>query len=84
MMGMIMVDNMGDFSHVIWPLNETEWNGLSTADLVFPSFLFIGGMSVVLAIKPESNNGWKVWLKVFKRFVILFMLGFLLNTQARI
>jgi predicted acyltransferase len=23
MVGMIMVDSMGDFDHVIWPLNET-------------------------------------------------------------
>jgi len=55
MVGMIMVDSMGDFDHVIWPLNETEWNGLTTADCIFPSFLFIMGLAVPLALKREDR-----------------------------
>ena len=49
MCGMIMVNDQGDTP--IWPLNESEWNGISTADLVFPSFLFIMGFAVPLAIR---------------------------------
>lgn len=55
MVGMILVDNMGN-SSVIWPLDETEWNGLTTADCVFPSFLFISGMAITLAIKKNGDK----------------------------
>lgn len=51
MVGMICVDSMGDFNAVVWPLRETDWDGLSTADCVFPSFLFIMGLAVPLALK---------------------------------
>lgn len=80
MVGMILVDSMGNFSYVIWPLNETEWNGLSTADCVFPSFLFIGGMAVVLAINLQRDRkDIAVWKRLIKRTLILFFIGELLN-----
>jgi predicted acyltransferase len=46
MIGMLLVNNSGDYAFAIWPLSESEWNGLSTADMVFPSFLFMTGMSI--------------------------------------
>jgi predicted acyltransferase len=48
MVGMIMVDNMGP--HPPWYLDHAEWNGLTPADLIFPSFLFIMGMAIPLAV----------------------------------
>lgn len=56
MVGMILVDNRGNPNYVIWPLNESQWNGLSTADCVFPSFLFISGVAITLALKPNGNK----------------------------
>lgn len=84
MVGMIMVDSMGDFDHVIWPLDESIWNGLSTADCVFPSFLFIMGLAVPLALKQEDRYKQGTWYKIFKRFFLLFLIGNLLNFQGRI
>ena len=84
MVGMIMVDSMGDFSHVIWPLDESIWNGLSTADCVFPSFLFIMGLAVPLALKHEDRFKGGTWYKILKRFVLLFVIGMALNFQGRI
>ena len=55
MLGMIMVDNSGDFTHVLWPLKESEWNGLSTADCVYPSFIFIMGTAIILSLKPSDK-----------------------------
>ncbi len=46
MSGMILVNNQGDYAYAIWALSESEWNGISTADMVFPSFLFMNGMSI--------------------------------------
>ena len=79
MVGMIMVDSMGDFDHVIWPLNETTWDGLTTADCIFPSFLCIMGLAVPLAMKREERNKGSTWYKIIKRFILLFVIGMLLN-----
>lgn len=49
MFGMILVDSMGNYDCVIWPLKESNWNGLSTADCIFPTFIFIMGLSIPLS-----------------------------------
>ena len=79
-----MVDSMGDFDYVIWPLDESIWNGLSTADCVFPSFLFIMGLAVPLALKREDRFKKDTWFKIIKRFILLFLIGMALNFQGRI
>ena len=84
MIGMIMVDSMGDFDHVIWPLDETKWNGLSTADCIFPSFLFIMGLAVPLALKREDRFNKSAWWKIIKRFFNMFVIGLIINFQIRI
>jgi predicted acyltransferase len=84
MMGMIMVDSMGNFNYVIWPLDESDWDGLSTADCVFPSFLFIMGLAIPLALKREQVHDKATWLHIFKRSALLFLIGMALNFQGRI
>ena len=79
MMGMIMVDSMGDFDYVIWPLNETNWDGLSTADCIFPSFLFIMGLAVPLALKREDRFKGSTWYRIVKRFALMFLIGVAIN-----
>lgn len=79
MMGMIMVDSMGDFDYVIWPLNETNWDGLSTADCIFPSFLFIMGLAVPLALKREDRFKGITWYRIVKRFALMFLIGVAIN-----
>lgn len=76
MLGMILVDNQG--SKPIWPLDESDWNGISTADLIFPSFLFIMGFAVPLAIRRPFKP-----LRTVIRVLGLFAIGFLLNLTAR-
>ena len=50
--------------------------------MVFPSFLFINGMSVCLAVKPEMASDKNAWFKILKRVFLLFLIGFLLNLQV--
>ena len=69
---------------MIWPLRESDWNGISTADCVFPSFLFIMGLAIPLSVRPEQSKDFRVWLRILKRFVLLFSIGLLLNLQSRI
>lgn len=84
MFGMIIVDSMGDYDYVIWPLDESIWNGLSTADCIFPSFLFMMGLAIPLAIKRETIREKSTWIKIFKRASIMFAIGLLLNIELRI
>jgi predicted acyltransferase len=45
--GMIVVDNPGNDDHAYWPIMHTKWNGWTPADFIFPSFLFLVGISMV-------------------------------------
>ncbi|KZC37335.1 MULTISPECIES: acyltransferase family protein [Rhodanobacter] len=55
--GMLLVNGPGSWDHVFWPLSHSAWNGCTPADLVFPFFLFLVGVSVALAILPRLEQG---------------------------
>jgi predicted acyltransferase len=81
--GMILVDNQGELmnkdKHIFWPIDESAWNGLRPSDCVFPFFLFIMGMAVAFALKREDPKKLGTWLRVLRRFVILFAVGIFFN-----
>lgn len=82
--GMIIVNTPGSWSYVYPPLRHADWNGLTPTDLVFPFFLFIVGVSIVLSLnKIKGNTDGKskkpVVRKIIKRSTILFGIGVLLN-----
>ena len=75
--GMIIVNDPGSWSHVYAPLRHAEWHGATPTDLVFPFFLFIVGVSISLSLsKREASSS--LYLKIFKRSVIIFLLGIFL------
>src|SRR3954466_1576100 len=54
---MIMVNNNGGSGS--WGfMNHAAWNGLTATDLVFPTFVFVMGASVVFAIESRLARGW--------------------------
>lgn len=77
-MFMILVNNPGDWGHIYQPLEHAEWNGCTPADLVFPFFLFIMGVSTVYALETkkqiQADHG-KLMLKIVRRAAIIFGLG---------
>ncbi|WPV02005.1 DUF5009 domain-containing protein [Mucilaginibacter sp. cycad4] len=76
---MIIVNTPGDFGKVFAPLNHADWNGCTPTDMVFPSFLFVVGNAISFVInrwKGESTS--RVLFKIFKRTVIIFVIGYLL------
>ncbi|MDT0553200.1 acyltransferase family protein [Urechidicola vernalis] len=77
---MILVNTPGSWSHVYAPLLHAPWNGCTPTDLVFPFFLFIVGASMWYSFKKYgkglSSTGLK---KVFKRFVLIYLIGLFLN-----
>jgi len=79
---MILVNNPGNWGTTYWPLKHAEWHGWTPTDLVFPFFLFIVGVAIVLALKPRVDAGTPrspLVVKVVKRSVILFGLGLFLS-----
>ena len=80
--GMILVNNPGIGAKSYAPLRHAEWHGFTPTDLVFPSFLFIVGVAIPLALGKRVARGdsRKALLgKVFWRSAVIFGLGLILN-----
>lgn len=75
---MIVVNDPGSWSYVYAPLRHAEWHGATPTDLVFPFFLFIVGVSIVLSLSKLKKSGSPVYFKIIKRTLILFAIGLLL------
>jgi predicted acyltransferase len=77
---MILVNNPGSWDSVYSPLLHAHWNGCTPTDLIFPSFLFIVGMSIHFAYQVKLQEGLtgKVFSKILKRTLIIFSLGILI------
>jgi predicted acyltransferase len=84
--GMILVNNPGSWSHVYPPLLHAEWHGWTPTDLIFPFFLFIVGVamsfSVVARLERGEDRG-RVFRKVIKRSLIIIALGLFLSAFPR-
>lgn len=79
---MIMVNNNG--GRAAWAqMHHAQWNGLTATDLVFPTFLFVVGASIVFAYESRLAKGaTRVQLAwhTAKRACILFLLGVVVNS----
>ncbi|MEO7215571.1 heparan-alpha-glucosaminide N-acetyltransferase domain-containing protein [Mucilaginibacter sp.] len=74
---MIIVNAPGSGASVWVPLDHAAWFGFTPTDLVFPSFLFAVGNALSFSKKkPETDKTFLT--KIFKRTVIIFLLGFLM------
>ncbi|HTD96886.1 MAG TPA: heparan-alpha-glucosaminide N-acetyltransferase domain-containing protein [Edaphobacter sp.] len=54
---MILVNNNGNNDLAYRALNHSTWNGFTPTDLVFPTFLFIMGISMVLSFSAHRAKG---------------------------
>ena len=79
---MIMVNNNGGSGS--WSfMNHAEWNGLTPTDLVFPTFVFVVGVSVVFAFGArlaKGANRAQLARHTVQRAAILFVLGIVVNS----
>lgn len=77
---MIMVNNSGAGG---WAqMHHAAWNGLTATDLVFPTFLFVVGVSIVFSTEARLRRGdsrTKLAWHAVRRAVILFALGVFTN-----
>jgi len=85
--GMIIVNTPGTWSHVYGPLLHADWHGITPTDYVFPFFLFIVGISIVLAYTKRLKAGASrsdLMRKLFKRAAIIFLLGVFLWVKGQL
>ena len=79
---MILVNNNGSEHLAYWPLKHAEWNGWTPTDLVFPTFLFLVGITTVLSTASRIARGESratLFRHALKRAAILFALGILIH-----
>jgi predicted acyltransferase len=84
MAAMIVVNNQ-DSEQAYWPLRHAAWNGWTPTDLIFPFFLFIVGVSLVLSFHARLRRGESrrsLVLHALRRSVLLFVIGLALNGMA--
>jgi predicted acyltransferase len=79
---MIMVNNNGGPGS--WKfMNHAAWNGLTPTDLVFPTFVFVVGISIAFAFEARLAKGATrrqlAW-HTARRAATLFVLGVIVNT----
>lgn len=77
---MIMVNNDG--AHPYREFAHSAWSGWTFTDLVFPCFIFLVGISIVLAFSKRFDRGESkraIALNIVRRSVILFALGLVVN-----
>lgn len=77
---MIIVNTPGSWQYVYPPLRHSEWHGCTPTDLVFPFFLFIVGVSTWYSLKKYGGElNWNSFLRILRRTVTIFAVGFVLN-----
>ena len=80
---MTIVNNPGDWGNVYAPFLHAEWHGVTPTDLVFPTFLFIVGITTVLATPQKVLNS-STLKRLLTRFLRIFSLGLFLNFFSKI
>jgi predicted acyltransferase len=76
---MIIVNTPGSYEAAYAPLRHAQWHGFTPTDLVFPSFMFAVGNAMSFAMKKwNTMSDAAVLGKIFKRTIIIFLLGYLM------
>jgi len=84
---MLIVNNPGSWAHMYAPLRHAAWDGCTFADLIFPCFIFVMGITIAFTIKSkkkQEGNDKKILLKAARRALILFSLGLFLSLYPKI
>ncbi len=80
--GMLLVNNPGDWAASYDPLEHARWHGWTPADLVFPFFLFIVGITTYLSLGARRGRGDTedaIRAQIVRRGTLIFLFGLLIN-----
>ena len=78
---LMLLDNEALNNTLLFQLDHATWEGLRVWAIVMPLFLFMSGVTMPYSLpKYKTQNGnMKVWGRVLKRFLLLFVLGMLVQ-----
>ncbi|HEY3989194.1 MAG TPA: heparan-alpha-glucosaminide N-acetyltransferase domain-containing protein [Acidobacteriaceae bacterium] len=79
---MILVNDNGS-DRAFWALKHAAWNGFTPTDLVFPTFLFLVGASIVFSTESRLDRGVtraSLFAHTVRRAIIIFLLGLVVNS----
>lgn len=64
-------------NEILYHFDHESWEGFRFWDLVMPLFLFMTGVSMPFSLAKyrTAEDKFAVWRKILKRFVVLFVLG---------
>lgn len=65
-----------------WFFEHASWYGLTFADLLFPWFVFMGGVSVELSFNSKLRRGeskWNIAYELYRRCLRLYAIGLIIN-----
>ena len=80
---MILVNNNGDERYAYWPLLHARWNGWTPTDIIFPTFLFMVGLSMAFSFPSrlaKAQTRMSVLPHILRRAAVLILLGLLVNS----
>ena len=75
---MILVNDAGSERDAYAPLQHAFWNGFTPTDLVFPTFLFLVGITTVFSLSSRLDRGAsrpQLFRTVLRRAVLLYVIG---------
>ena len=79
---MIIINNSGDGLHTYRFLAHSSWNGCTLADVVFPCFLFMVGLSSVFSTRSRLSRATPrgvIIRQAVTRSITIFALGLAIN-----
>ncbi len=86
-LGMILVNNPGDWGSIYWPLDHAPWFGWTPTDLIFPFFLFIVGTSLSYSLRKYVHGTQvdaAVYWRIVRRTIVLILLGWGMGMTYRL
>lgn len=81
---MILVNTALWGTPVYGQLQHSLWNGMTAADLVFPMFMFMMGLSVSFSLKRYGYRpGGQVVRKIIRRTLVIYLIGLALDLAEK-
>lgn len=81
---MILVNTALWGTPIFTPLQHSIWNGMAAADVVFPMFMYIMGVSMAFSLKKFNYRPTRAAItKIIKRTLLIYLIGLLLDIAEK-
>ena len=80
--GMLLVNTPGSWSAIYPPLRHADWHGWTAADLIFPFFLFVAGITThisITAARARGESETQIVARILRRGGLILLCGLLVS-----